>query len=225
MQQGRLKAGKPPGTCAAVPGVVDAVAWYDEHSTDRATQYESLAASEVHAWLLDILPPSPAVALDVGAGSGRDAAWLASLGYTVHAVEPSGAMRLRAAESHPGLKVSWSEDRMPGLETLDPLEGKVNLALLSAVWMHVAPCERAAAFERLEALAAPDGIMALTLREGPAEPGRAMHPVSLSEIASLAEANGLQVVRMRRCCDKLGRADVSWSYVALRKPGIGLDQT
>ena len=31
--------------------------------------------------------------MDVGAGSGRDAAWLASLGYNVTGVEPAQAMR------------------------------------------------------------------------------------------------------------------------------------
>jgi protein-L-isoaspartate O-methyltransferase len=41
------------------------------------------------------LPAPPARVLDVGAGSGRDAAWLTSLGLEVVAVEPSVALRVR----------------------------------------------------------------------------------------------------------------------------------
>jgi FkbM family methyltransferase len=43
---------------------------------------------------------APACVLDIGAGSGRDAAWLASLGYEVIAVEPSAAMVREAQRIH-----------------------------------------------------------------------------------------------------------------------------
>ena len=43
-------------------------------------RYESAVAQTVHGWLVDLLPPAPALVLDVGAGTGRDAAWLASRG-------------------------------------------------------------------------------------------------------------------------------------------------
>jgi ubiquinone/menaquinone biosynthesis C-methylase UbiE len=39
-------------------------------------------------------------ALDVGAGSGRDAAWLVSRGFEVWAVEPSEVMRREAQKRH-----------------------------------------------------------------------------------------------------------------------------
>ena len=53
----------------------------------------------------------------MGAGSGRDAAWLASLGHEVIAVEPSDQMRARAQELHAGAPgITWINDRLPGLE-------------------------------------------------------------------------------------------------------------
>ena len=54
-------------------------------------RYESVAAETVHGGLVDLLPIAPALVLDVGAGTGRDAAWLASRGLEVVAVEPSPA--------------------------------------------------------------------------------------------------------------------------------------
>ena len=58
----------------------DAIRWYDQNVSDVSRRYESVAAETVHGWLVDLLPSAPALVLDVGAGTGRDAAWLASRG-------------------------------------------------------------------------------------------------------------------------------------------------
>ena len=74
----------------------DAIRWYDRNVSDVSRRYESVAAETVHGWLVDLLPNAPALVLDVGAGTGRDADWLALRGLEVIAVEPSGAMRAEA---------------------------------------------------------------------------------------------------------------------------------
>jgi ubiquinone/menaquinone biosynthesis C-methylase UbiE len=56
--------------------MVDAVSWYDANADVVTERYERVAANKVHSWLIDLLPSRPAAILDVGAGSGRDAAWL-----------------------------------------------------------------------------------------------------------------------------------------------------
>jgi SAM-dependent methyltransferase len=73
----------------------DAIRWYDQNISDVSRRYESVAAETVHGWLVDLLPNPPALVLDVGAGTGRDAAWLASRSLEVVAIEPSGAMSAR----------------------------------------------------------------------------------------------------------------------------------
>src|SRR6516162_1224732 len=90
--------------------------WYDNHALEVSPRYESVRADVVHAWLINLLPPAPALVLDVGAGSGRDAAWLASQGYEVVAVEPSSAMRAEAERLHPSTPIRWISDSLPGLE-------------------------------------------------------------------------------------------------------------
>ena len=69
--------------------MADPVAWYDANAKIVSARYEEITAENVYGWLLDMLPASTATILDVGAGSGRDAAWLAAKGYDVIAVEPS----------------------------------------------------------------------------------------------------------------------------------------
>lgn len=75
----------------------DAIRWYDQNVSDVSRRYESLSVESVHGWLHDLLPSATALLLDVGAGTGRDAAWLASRGLETIAVESSGAMRARSA--------------------------------------------------------------------------------------------------------------------------------
>ena len=92
--------------------------WYDDHASEASLRYESVNAEVVHSWLIDLLPPTPALVLDVGAGSGRDAAWLASRGYEVVAVEPSEAMRAEARRLHPSTSIRWVSDSLPGLDQI-----------------------------------------------------------------------------------------------------------
>jgi hypothetical protein len=50
----------------------EAIRWYDQNVFDVSRRYESVAAETVHGWLVDLLSKAPALALDVGAGTGRD---------------------------------------------------------------------------------------------------------------------------------------------------------
>jgi SAM-dependent methyltransferase len=70
---------------------LDTVSFYDANADAFAAKYESLSPADVHANIVDLIPSGPGWALDVGAGSGRDAAWLVSRGYDVVAVEPAPA--------------------------------------------------------------------------------------------------------------------------------------
>ena len=84
----------------------DTVGAYDAQAVTLAARYESVSADIVHAALLEFIPRGrDLIALDVGAGSGRDAAWLASLGYEVVAVEPAVGMRREAQRRHPDPRV------------------------------------------------------------------------------------------------------------------------
>jgi len=67
---------------------VQSIPHYDQNAEQFVSQYESLTFEHVHPALLDLLPPPGATILDVGAGSGRDAAWFAARGYDVVAAEP-----------------------------------------------------------------------------------------------------------------------------------------
>ena len=195
------------------------IAWYDANADVAAARYERIAPEQLHAWLADLLPPLPAAALDVGAGSGRDAAWLASRGYDVVAVEPSPRMRVLARERHAAPPIRWVADALPALRRTVKCGLSFDLILLSAVWMHVAPADRPRAFRKLINLLKPGGLLAITLRHGPSEAGRAMHPASEEEIRALARDHGALVERCVAAADHFGRDDVRWTQMAIRASG------
>jgi SAM-dependent methyltransferase len=191
------------------------VAWYDAHARELADGYEGLDAATTHPKLFDMLSTmAGARILDVGAGTGRDAAALAELGHKVTAVEPSFAMLRLAKALHPGDDVVWLSDTMPGLHKV---RGTYDLIVLSAVWMHVPPSDRAASFSRIVNLTAPSGRIYITLRLGPGDVDRAMWSVDVDEIVRLAGNRGLTVTDFGKQPDLLGRDDVSWQTVVVSR--------
>jgi SAM-dependent methyltransferase len=201
---------------------MSAISYYEQHATRLVTQYESLSFEDVHADLIAILPAPGGTVLDIGAGSGRDAAWLAAKGFDVVAVEPSEAMLAQAREKHASSRIQWLSDSLPDLAKVRRLGLSFDLILLSAVWMHIPPSDRQRALRKLATLLAPKGRIAISLRLGAPDTERAMYEVSLPELAGLAQQFGLRIVHTSDSQDKLGRSEVSWTNVVLGLPDDGL---
>jgi len=195
---------------------------YDQNAAQLVSQYESLSFEHVHPALLDLLPPPGATILDVGAGSGRDAAWFAAKGYDVVAAEPSEAMRTLARQRHPSPHIHWLADSLPDLAQVRRLGLSFDLILLSAVWMHVPPAARQRTLRKLATLLSPNGRIAISLRIGPPDTDRAMYEVTLSELTAMAQQFGLRLVRTDDSPDKLGRPGISWTTAVLGLPDDGL---
>lgn len=199
----------------------DPVAWYNRHAGTVTSKYESVDPESVCSWLTDLLPEPPAQALDVGAGSGRDAAWLSRKGFDVVAVEPSSSMRKAAASLHPEAPVRWVADSLPRLDRTVRSGLSFDTILVMGVWMHVPPGRRSIAFRRLANLLRPGGVLAISLRVGPEEPERGMYSVDGAEIEVLAKTHGMFVRRVQDSADQLGRPGVRWRNYALQFPDDG----
>ena len=199
----------------------NAVAWYDKHASVVAPQYESVDPESLHDWLADLLPQAPAIVLDVGSGSGRDAAWLAEKGYDVIAAEPSKAMRKEAQRLHPAAPVRWVNDSLPALNRMFRGGVSFDAILACGVWMHLSPRQRARAFRKLVNLLKPGGVIAISIRIGPEDPERGMHRVDAGEIASLARNHGTILQKELDRPDQLGREGIRWTHYALRFPDDG----
>jgi SAM-dependent methyltransferase len=194
-----------------------AAAYEGEAGLRLLAGYEAVSAPDLHGPVADLIPLRPVCVLDVGAGSGRDAAWLAGLGHQVLAVEPSATFRAEGVRLHPDPKIAWIADHLPDLTSVRAQTTTFGVILLSAVWQHVAPKDRPTAFRTLAGLLAPGGNLLISLRLGPPDLARDMHPVSVSELCDLAAGSGLAVVREAPLPDRMGRSEISWITVALSK--------
>lgn len=193
----------------------------DLEARDAAARYEAVEAQRVNGWLLDLLPNGKACILDVGSGSGRDAAWLATLGHDVVAIEPDAALRQENERRHPDGTYRLLADSLPTLAATCRTGLSFDFILLNAVWMFVAPGQRERAFRKMVTLLKPGGAIALTLRQGPVDVDRGMHAVSLDEIEHLARRHGAYVDRSANAPDFLGRRQIRWVQVLVRVPDDG----
>ncbi len=201
----------------------DTIGPYDCGFREFAEAYEAFGFADIHRDAVPFLPRIPGLVLDVGAGSGRDAAWFAEQVWDVLAVEPAASLRAEAARLHDSPRIRWLDDRLPALAGVHRLGLAVDLVWLSGVWMHVAPEDRRRAMRKLATLLRPGGRMVLTLRHGPAPDGRPMWPVDAHEVERLGLEFGLALrVATERRDDLQGREDVRWQTVILDLPDDGV---
>ena len=94
---------------------------YGETAAERVQQYESIAFADVHRHILHLLPATPGRIIDIGAGTGRDAAGFAELGHAVTAVEPTPELLAVARRLHPHKAIAWIDDSLPELDRVHAL--------------------------------------------------------------------------------------------------------
>ena len=195
---------------------------YHQNADAFVAQYESVSAEQVHQSWLHLLPSagSASFALDVGAGSGRDARFLVARGFQVVAVEPADNLRHAAMALANTDKIRWLADELPALPQVQALAQEFTLILLSAVWMHLTGEQRVASLQSLTQLLASAGLLVITLRHGSFSDGRVTHPVSATEIETFIRQHQLAlkpVFVSDLNTDALGRGDVAWQTVVLKK--------
>ncbi|MFD6939634.1 class I SAM-dependent methyltransferase [Streptomyces goshikiensis] len=196
-------------------GQARGTAGYARAADMLAVQYEEVTFGEVHRDVLSLVPARPARILDVGAGTGRDAAALAALGHSVVAVEPTAELRVHGQRIHAGSAIEWVDDAFPAL-ALRKYPGRFDAVFATAVWMHLDAEERGQAMARIAALLMPGGRFFVNLRHGPVPDGRHMFDVSAAETVELGAAHGLQTVLSGERSDLHGRDSVRWSSLVLQ---------
>jgi SAM-dependent methyltransferase len=189
---------------------------YAEEADALVRQYESISFAEAHRHVLHLIPSAPCRVLDIGAGTGRDAAAFAAMGHAVVAVEPTAELRARAEALHPSPRIEWLDDGLPDLARL--AGWNFDVVMLTAVWMHLDEGQRRRAMPRVARLVRGGGVAVFSLRHGPVPPGRRMFDVSAEETAGLAAAAGLGLaLRLDDRADTLGRPGVRWTRLAFSK--------
>jgi SAM-dependent methyltransferase len=192
----------------------DGYAW---QAPDLLCQYESITFADAHRAILHLIPREPCDAVDIGAGTGRDAAALAEMGHRVVAVEPTAEMRRGGMALHPSPRIEWLDDSLPDLALLTARGETYDLVMLTAVWMHLDKEQRRRAMATISSLVRKGGMMSLTLRYGPVPAGRRMFEVTAEETVRLAAARGLAKVLELEAQPSLRQVGVTWIRLVFKR--------
>lgn len=194
---------------------------YERNATALFEHYDALDSREVNAPILHLLPLSPARIVDVGAGTGRDAAWFARQGHDVIAVEPTDGLREGGRIRHAAANIEWLADRLPRLETLNQRPDVYDFIKLTAVWAHLDAIEQREALPVLASLLAPGGRLAFSIKRGVAPVDRPVHAVSIADTIELGQSLGLELIldldapSVQPVNQQLG---VTWTWLAFEAP-------
>ncbi|MBU2894959.1 class I SAM-dependent methyltransferase [Colwellia sp. D2M02] len=191
------------------------ISFYSDNATALFDQYQSLSFDVVHqSWLSSINLSKYKTALDIGAGSGRDALALHDFGLCVTAIEPAQPLMDKGI-ALTGDKVSWKSDTLPELPSLN--ENTYDVILISAVWMHLSKEQQRQSLKRLSSLLNDEGILVITLRHGEFNDGRKAFDVNSTRLIEGAKAFNLTVLHTDNDTDQLNRPDVCWETVVFTR--------
>jgi len=137
-----------------------ALAYFNSRAKELAAQYNALDREKVHADLLAQLPEGKALhVLDIGAGSGADAAMFAGKGHQVLAAEPAKALRDEGRKAFKNKNIKWSAEALPefgaGVAKGRPYDVVTSVGVLQ----YLDKKDRASSLKKMFSLMAREGFL------------------------------------------------------------------
>lgn len=200
--------------------VVSGTEGYAEEAAVLLDRYEQSSFDDVYAAVQQFFPVQPSTIVDIGAGTGRDAAYLANLGHHVVAVEPTAELREPARKLHPSEHIEWIDDSLPGLSRLQCRQSTFDVVILNAVWMHLDKEQRELSMQNISKLTYAGSTLFITLRHGPVPTNRRMFDVSSNETIELASRYSMELLYEtlgESVAEPNRSAGVTWSKLVLRR--------
>lgn len=137
-----------------------AIDYFNDRADELARQYNVLDRAKVHADLLSMLPEGQALkVLDIGAGSGADAAMFADRGHTVLACEPAEALRKNGEETFKNKNIKWSSDVLPEMSAASDAAAPFDVITSVGVLQYVPEENRASSLSKMFSMAARGGFL------------------------------------------------------------------
>ena len=134
--------------------------YYDEHASQVAANYEAVGFDEVRNTFVALLPRRAKI-LDIGSGSGRDAAAHVAAGFDVQIVDGSAGLLREAQHLHPELGGRAHCVALPGSLPFD--HESFDAVTAWAMLMHLERDELPAAFAEIARVCRPDGVFAYSV--------------------------------------------------------------
>lgn len=196
--------------------------YYDNNAECIAANYEAVDFSAVLEPIVRELPEGASV-LDLGCGSGRDAATLLRRGFDVTGTDASPAMLEQAVKHHPELAGRTVLHKLP--EKLPFAAGCFDAALAMAVIMHIEETEIPRAFAAVHSVLRRGGLFAYSVNTERGgldasdndDRGRHFTPLPRSQWERLHREAGFETQKAWKSEDIAGRKGIRWVTFICRK--------
>ncbi len=200
------------------------LSFYETNAAEVAAGYEAVDFSPVLQPVLEHLSPGTRV-LEIGCGSGRDAAVLLERGCDVTATDASNAMLTEAAARHPKLGQRLLRHMLP--EPLPFASYSFDAVMAMAVIMHLSHDEIQEAFGEIARVLKPHGLLAYSVnteragldQRGYDDRGRYFTCLPAAEWEQLHTEAGFETLDLREQGDLSGRTGVHWVTFIARARG------
>jgi SAM-dependent methyltransferase len=201
------------------------VSHYDAYAREMSSRYETADMSQLHTMLLRYLPQRRASVLELGCGSGRDAAFLLANGYDVTGVDASAGMIAEAARIHPELAGRVSCAAVPFPEDSPLLLRSFDAVFSNAMFMHIPDGDLQLTGLQVRRMLRPGGALFLSVsvdRSGLTD-DRDAHDRLFRErpperLRQLFEGLGFTLVAQHESSDSLSRPEIRWVSLVFRAP-------
>ena len=195
-----------------------AIAGYRAAAASLIEAYETINVEVLFEPVRAHVPQAGETVLDIGAGTGRDAAYWTAKGCEVTAVDP-------VAELWAHQEISPIRDCLPKLSMLEGHRFDVVTAI--GVLHHLDPDDQIAALVRLGECLHPGGRMILSLRHGETAPHRPGYKIDVDVLLSAQSKHGLRLLQRTETGSMTPlniAAGVRWTWLVLQLVGSRHDE-
>ena len=198
--------------------------YYESSADSLARRYEGAKVQELQKDLLENLKGRSPI-LEIGCGSGREAAFLQAQGFEVVATDGSPAMLEEAKRLHPELSDNARILQVPSRFPFD--DDTFSAAYSIALLMHLDADDASMVLDEIWRVLCPEGLFyfsipdrALELDEqGRDQKGRLVHILPREDWMEIFQRTGFRPLRQSEQSDGLGRMEIKWlSYVIEKMP-------
>jgi SAM-dependent methyltransferase len=193
--------------------------YYSKNAEAIAARYESVTSSLSNSFKDAFSPRSKL--LDIGCGSGRDLALLASLGHDCFGVDATSEFVALAQSLHPQLQGKILEATLPTLTP--PFGGGFDGILCSAVLMHIPEIELTATATSIKNCLKANGRLLYSVPSKRLDLitanrdayGRLFIPDQSDRLQNIFEHIGFNLISKWHNEDSMGRDSVEWLSVLM----------
>ncbi len=197
-------------------------AYYASHAADCAARYETAPVDTLHDLLRKLARHRPR-ALDIGGGSGRDAALLRQLGCHTTYADACSQMRVQALQLHPELAEQAVLATFPLPDRHPWFDQPFDLILAAGLIMHLDDRGLQRFAHQIPRLLTPGGHLVLSHSNGrnrlgcpDTPPGRQLRERPPEIVQTIFEQAGLTTLQRIDTPDSLGRNQLTWTTHVLQ---------